>query len=125
MSNQGKIEELLLKQLQQEILSRNEICCKLRELITVIENTTPSTLYNGFDQQEINDGQSISVPGGSVHSLTLVVKSGNVDVELVGGEVHTYAAGSTFTITASTLIEPSYTFAVGTGKAYLIKNYEV
>ncbi len=46
MNNQGKLEELLTRILQQETLSRNEICCKLRELIETSGGGT--TTYQGI-----------------------------------------------------------------------------
>lgn len=118
MSNQGKIEELLLKILQQESLSRNEICCKLRELITEIGGST--TEYNTVTQTELNDGGVLSIPASTYHSITFIVVSGSVDISIGGGPALTYSATTTATFEATTLLTNTFDLTVTTGRVYII-----
>lgn len=81
MSNQGKIEDLLLKILQQESLSRNEICCKLRELITLSGGTVTTDVVPGSILLTSGGTASFTIDGArSVNLSVISLSTGTVTV---------------------------------------------
>lgn len=90
--------------------------CNVEELATAIQGT----LYNNVKQYELIDGQTLTIPANSVHSISYKIISGNVDIK-IGNDTLTYQEGEFDSEEASTLIAQEYVFNVPTQGKIKIK----
>lgn len=77
-------------------------------------------VYNNVKQYEISDGGTLTIPGGSVHSISYKVISGTCSIT-IGSDTLTYTAGESDTEEVTTLIVQQYVFTAGSSSTIKIK----